>query len=83
MVNYLMDQINSFEKMLYNESKRNKSYFETDKERISKLETALRLSEDNFNAYNNELANKLTLLESRLAREEKAKLDLREKVYHV
>ena len=72
--------MNSLEKMLYNESKRNKSYFETEKEKISKLESLLRLSEDNVNVSNNDLLNKLSILESRLQREEKARLDYRERV---
>mmetsp|Transcript_7007 Transcript_7007/g.6226 ORF Transcript_7007/g.6226 Transcript_7007/m.6226 type:complete len:84 (+) Transcript_7007:501-752(+) len=66
--------------MLYNESKRNKSYFETEKEKISKLESLLRLSEDNVNVSNNDLLNKLSILESRLQREEKARLDYRERL---
>jgi hypothetical protein len=80
MVNYLVDQINNFEKMLYNETRRNKSYFDTDRERFSKLETAFKLNEDSANAFNAELANKLTLMEARIARDEKAKQDLRDRV---
>lgn len=80
-VKYLIDQINTFEKMLYNESRKNKSYFDTEKEHVERLETALKLYEDNYSVGNSDLANKFALLEARLLREEKAKIELREKVY--
>ena len=80
-LSFLMEQVGNLEKMLYNESRRNKSYFETDKERAMKLENALKLSEDNVNILNSELLNKISLLETRLVREEKGKTDLRERVY--
>jgi hypothetical protein len=79
-MSFLMEQVGNLEKMLYNESRRNKSYFETDKERAMKLENALKLSEDNVNILNSELLNKISLLETRLVREEKGKTDLRERV---
>lgn len=79
-IKYLIDQVNGFEKMLYNESRRNKNYFDTEKEHIERLETAIKLYEDNYSVGNGDLNNKLNLLEARLLREEKAKIELREKV---
>jgi len=80
-IKFLAEQMNSFEKLLYNESRKNKSYFDTEKEHIERVETNLKVYEDNLMLTNNDLANKLSLLEARLLREEKAKVELREKVF--
>lgn len=79
-IKFLAEQMSSFEKLLYNESRRNKTYFETEKEHIGRVETNLKVYEDSLMMTNNDLANKLSLLEARLLREEKAKIELREKV---
>ena len=79
-IKFLVEQMNSFEKMLYNETRRNKSYFETEKEHIDRVETNLKVYEDNLTLANNDFINKLSLLEARLLREEKAKIELKEKV---
>jgi len=79
-IKFLAEQMNSFEKLLYNESRKNKSYFDTEKEHIERVETNLKVYEDNLMLTNNDLANKLSLLEARLLREEKAKVELREKL---
>ena len=79
-IKFLVEQMNSFEKMLYNETRRNKSYFETEKEHIDRVETNLKVYEDNLTLINNDFINKLSLLEARLLREEKAKIELKEKV---
>ncbi len=77
---FLTDQMGGFEKMLYNETRRNKSYFDTEKEHIDRLETNLKVYEDNVSLVNSDVVNKLNLLEARLMREEKAKLELRDKL---
>jgi len=79
-IKFLVEQMNSFEKMLYNETRRNKSYFETEKEHIDRVETNLKVYEDNLTLANNDFINKLSLLEARLLREEKAKIELKEKL---
>ena len=77
---FLTEQMGGFEKMLYNETRRNKSYFDTEKEHIDRLETNLKVYEDNISIVNSDLVNKLNLLEARLMREEKAKIELRDKL---
>ncbi len=79
-VKFLMEQIGNFEKVLYTESKRNKSYFEHEKDHIDRVETSLKMYEDRLSLGNSDLANKISLLEGRLLREEKAKIEMREKV---
>jgi len=77
---FLTEQMGGFEKMLYNETRRNKSYFDTEKEHIDRLETNLKVHEDNISLINNDVVQKINLLEARLMREEKAKLELRDKL---
>ena len=77
---YLFEQINSFEKLLHNESRRTKSHIDNDKERIERLEMAQKAYEDTISLGSSDFSNKINLLESRLMREEKAKIELREKV---
>jgi hypothetical protein len=77
---FLIEQINNFEKMMYNETRKSKNKYDAEKEKIEKLELGMKLYEDNYSLGNNDLANKIELLEARLLREEKAKIELREKV---
>lgn len=74
---FLTDQMGGFEKMLYNETRRNKSYFDTEKEHIDRLETNLKVYEDNVSLVNSDVVNKLNLLEARLMREEKEESTLK------
>ena len=80
---FLTEQMGGFEKMLYNETRRNKTYFDTEKEHIVRLESNHKVYEDNISIVNNDVVNKLNLLEARLMREEKAKIELRDKVTDV
>jgi hypothetical protein len=80
MINYLVSQINTLETTVQGLNRRAQAIADSERDARSKLETSFKYTNDQQHYNLNEVMQKINFLEDSIKREEKTKLDMRDRL---
>ena len=80
MINYLISQLNSVDSTVQNLNRKAQSISDAEREARQKIEGTLKFNQDQAFFSMSEVMSRITSLEGALGREEKLRLDMRDKL---
>ncbi len=80
MINYLISQINSMDQTIQNLNRKAQSISDAEREARSKLESNVKFNQDQAFFSMSEVVSRISTLEQSLTREEKLRLEMRDKL---